>query len=103
MRVLSIVISVLPLAAAFTVPKVNTPPARLDSFALNAEANGANGDGKKVIVLGGDGFCGWPTSLFLSDQGHDVVIVDNLSRRKIDLDLGCDSLTPIASMEVRVG
>ena len=100
MRVLSIVITFLPLASAFTVPKVATPPTRLDSFALNAEANGANGESKKVIVLGGDGFCGWPTSLYLSDQGHDVVIVDNLSRRKIDLDLGCDSLTPIASMEV---
>lgn len=50
---------------------------------------------KKIIVLGGDGFCGWPTSLYLSDQGHDVVIVDNLSRRNIDTELGCDSLTPI--------
>jgi hypothetical protein len=57
---------------------------------------------KKIIVLGGDGFCGWPTSLHLSDAGHDVVIVDNLSRRKIDLDLGCDSLTPIQSPEVRL-
>eukprot|EP00934_Nitzschia_sp_Nitz4_P008378 Nitzschia sp. Nitz4//scaffold130_size63480//26726//28349//NITZ4_006247-RA/size63480-augustus-gene-0.105-mRNA-1//1//CDS//3329535183//8368//frame0 len=57
---------------------------------------------KKVLVLGGDGFCGWPTALYLSDQGHDVVVVDNLSRRKIDLDMGCDSLTPIASMEERV-
>jgi hypothetical protein len=72
-----------------------------------ASATAANGDlngfepKKKVIVLGGDGFCGWPTSLYLSDRGHDVVIVDNLSRRKIDLDLGCDSLTPIASPEVR--
>ena len=56
---------------------------------------------KKVIVLGGDGFCGWPTSLYLSDQGHEVIIVDNLSRRKIDLELGCDSLTPIASIEQR--
>ena len=56
---------------------------------------------KKVIVLGGDGFCGWPTSLHLSDQGHDVVIVDNLSRRNIDIELGCDSLTPIQSPEVR--
>ena len=52
-------------------------------------------------MLGGDGFCGWPTSLYLSDQGHDVIIVDNLSRRKIDLELGCDSLTPIASIEQR--
>jgi len=56
---------------------------------------------KKVLVLGGDGFCGWPTSLHLSDQGHDVVIVDNLSRRNIDTELGCDSLTPIQSPEVR--
>ena len=38
----------------------------------------------KIIVLGGDGFCGWPTALHLSARGHDVVIVDNLSRRKID-------------------
>merc|ERR1719223_198928 len=60
------------------------------------------GNKKKVIVLGGDGFCGWPTSLHLSEQGHDVIIVDNLSRRKIDLELGCDSLTPIASPEARV-
>jgi hypothetical protein len=56
---------------------------------------------KKILVLGGDGFCGWPTSLHLSDQGHDVVIVDNLSRRKIDIELGCDSLTPIQSPEIR--
>jgi hypothetical protein len=64
---------------------------------LDAAADGvANGtDKKKIIVLGGDGFCGWPTSLYLSDQGHDVVIVDNLSRRNIDTELGCDSLTPI--------
>lgn len=55
---------------------------------------------KKVLVLGGDGFCGWPTSLYLSDQGHTVIIVDNLSRRNIDIELGCDSLTPIQSPEV---
>jgi UDP-sulfoquinovose synthase len=57
---------------------------------------------KKVIVLGGDGFCGWPTSLYLSDKGHEVIVVDNLSRRKIDIELGCQSLTPIASAEERV-
>jgi hypothetical protein len=67
-------------------------------FAANGEA--ASSGKKKVIVLGGDGFCGWPTSLYLSDQGHDVVIVDNLSRRNIDVELGCDSLTPIQSPEV---
>lgn len=100
MRVISVAIAILPFAASFSVPKVNT---RLTQFVLNAELNGdgVNGQAKKVMVLGGDGFCGWPTSLYLSDRGHDVVIVDNLSRRKIDLDLGCDSLTPIASMEVR--
>lgn len=55
-----------------------------------------------VLVLGGDGFCGWPTSLYLSSLGHDVTIVDNLSRRKIDVELGTESLTPIAPIETRL-
>lgn len=57
----------------------------------------------KILVLGGDGFCGWPTSLHLSNAGHDVVIVDNLSRRKIDIELEVESLTPIKPLSVRVG
>ena len=60
------------------------------------------GETMKIMVLGGDGFCGWPTALYLSKQGHDVVIVDNLSRRKIDIDLEVDSLTPISSMSDRL-
>ena len=56
----------------------------------------------KVLVLGGDGFCGWPTALHLSNVGHDVVIVDNLSRRKIDIELEVDSLTPIQPISVRL-
>ncbi|HUX05375.1 MAG TPA: NAD-dependent epimerase/dehydratase family protein [Acidimicrobiales bacterium] len=56
----------------------------------------------KVLVLGGDGFCGWPTSLHLSDVGHDVTIVDNLSRRVIDLELEVDSLTPIRPIGERI-
>ena len=56
----------------------------------------------KVFVLGGDGFCGWPTSLHLSRRGYDVTIIDNLSRRKIDIELGVDSLTPIAPMDRRL-
>jgi len=56
----------------------------------------------KVLVLGGDGFCGWPSALHLSARGHDVVIVDNLSRRKIDVELEVDSLTPISPMSVRL-
>ncbi|MBV5261230.1 NAD-dependent epimerase/dehydratase family protein [Synechococcus moorigangaii CMS01] len=56
----------------------------------------------KIIVLGGDGFCGWPTALHLSQTGHDVVIVDNLSRRNIDNELEVASLTPISPMSVRL-
>jgi len=56
----------------------------------------------KVFVLGGDGFCGWPCAVNLADGGHDVVIVDNLSRRKIDIDLGVESLTPIATIHDRL-
>lgn len=56
----------------------------------------------KVIVFGGDGFCGWPTSLYLSNAGYDVVIVDNLSRRNIDIQLGTQSLTPITPMTERL-
>ncbi len=55
----------------------------------------------RILVLGGDGFCGWPTALYLSDKGHDVVIVDNLSRRNIDNELEVGSLTPISPMSVR--
>src|SRR5215468_6955328 len=56
----------------------------------------------RVLVLGGDGFCGWPTSLYLSDRGHDITILDNLSRRKIDVDLEVDSLTPIRTISDRL-
>jgi len=56
----------------------------------------------KVLVLGGDGFCGWPTALHLSAQGHEVTIIDNLSRRNIDIELECESLTPIRPMGERL-
>jgi UDP-sulfoquinovose synthase len=56
----------------------------------------------RVLVLGGDGFCGWPTSLYLSDRGHDVTILDNLSRRNIDNELEVQSLTPITPMGERL-
>ncbi|GER67515.1 NAD-dependent dehydratase [Weizmannia acidilactici] len=55
----------------------------------------------KIIVAGGDGFCGWPTALYLSKQGHDVAIIDSLIRRKWDRELGVDSLTPIFTLEER--
>jgi len=56
----------------------------------------------KVIVLGGDGFCGWPCAVNLAEQNHEVIIVDNLSRRKIDIDLEVESLTPISSITERL-
>jgi UDP-sulfoquinovose synthase len=58
--------------------------------------------GMKVLVLGGDGYCGWPTSLHLSDVGHEVVLVDNFVRRTIDHELGAQSLTPIADPKERI-
>ncbi len=57
---------------------------------------------ERIIVLGGDGFCGWPTSLYLSRKGYDITIIDNLSRRCIDNELGVSSLTPISSMDNRL-
>ena len=56
----------------------------------------------KVLILGGDGFCGWPTALHLSMQGHDVTIADNLSRRNIDNELEVQSLTPIQPPSIRL-
>jgi UDP-sulfoquinovose synthase len=57
---------------------------------------------KSIMIVGGDGFCGWPTALHLSKLGHKVTIIDNLSRRWIDAKMGADSLTPIASIEDRL-
>jgi UDP-sulfoquinovose synthase len=56
----------------------------------------------KILILGGDGFCGWPTSLHLSASGHDVIIVDSLARRNIDNELETSSLTPIQAIGARV-
>ncbi|HEU5138612.1 MAG TPA: NAD-dependent epimerase/dehydratase family protein [Bacillales bacterium] len=56
----------------------------------------------KILVAGGDGFCGWPTALYLSKRGHEVVILDSEIRRQWDEELKSNSLTPIASLEQRV-
>ena len=56
----------------------------------------------KILVIGGDGFCGWPTSLHLSNLGHEIFILDNLSRRKIDVELEVESLTPIQPISTRL-
>lgn len=56
----------------------------------------------KIAVLGGDGFCGWPSALHLAAEGHHVTIIDNLSRRAIAERLAAPSLTPIASIHDRI-
>ena len=56
----------------------------------------------RVIVLGGDGFCGWATALHLAARGHEVTIADNLVRRRTDAELGAESLTPIRPIEERL-
>jgi len=56
----------------------------------------------RILVLGADGYLGWPTALHLSARGHDVGLVDNFVRRQYDLELGVESLVPIASLHQRV-
>ena len=56
----------------------------------------------RILILGGDGFCGWPTSLHLSACGHEVAIVDNLARRNADVELEAESLTPIKPIGTRL-
>ncbi|WP_018752519.1 NAD-dependent epimerase/dehydratase family protein [Paenibacillus sanguinis] len=56
----------------------------------------------RIIVAGGDGFCGWPTALYLSKRGHEVAIIDNLARRKWDNELRSNSLTLIATLHERI-
>lgn len=57
---------------------------------------------KRIMITGGDGFIGWPLSLRLSAQGHQVMIVDSLVRREIDLKNGYRSISPITSIETRI-
>jgi UDP-sulfoquinovose synthase len=56
----------------------------------------------RILVLGGDGYLGWPTALHLSRRGHDVGVVDNFCRRSYDYEMGVDSLVPIAQLQRRV-
>jgi len=56
----------------------------------------------RILILGGDGYLGWPQSLYLSSKGHDITIFDNLMRRHFDLERGFDSLMPIYTLHERV-
>ena len=55
-----------------------------------------------ILVLGGDGYLGWPTALYLSRRGHRVGVVDNFARRGYDLEMGVGTLVPIAGLQQRV-
>ena len=56
----------------------------------------------KVLVIGGDGYCGWATALYLSNKGYEVAILDSLIRRHWDMELCTETLTPIASIQARL-
>jgi len=56
----------------------------------------------RVLVLGGDGYLGWPTALHLSDNGHEVAVLDNFARRQYDVELGAESLVPIEDLSTRL-
>ncbi len=56
----------------------------------------------RVIVIGGDGYCGWATALHLANRGHDVAVMDNFIRRHWDTQLGIETLTPIAPLNRRL-
>jgi UDP-sulfoquinovose synthase len=60
------------------------------------------GEAMKIMVLGGDGYCGWATALYLSAKGHSVAIVDNFVRRQWDHELGAQTLTPILPLSDRL-
>jgi UDP-sulfoquinovose synthase len=56
----------------------------------------------RVLVLGGDGYLGWPTALHLSDSGHETAVLDNFARRGYDRELGVQSLVPIQDLDTRI-
>jgi UDP-sulfoquinovose synthase len=56
----------------------------------------------RILVLGGDGYLGWPTALHLSEVGHEVAVADNFARRQYDFEMGVDSLVPIETLQTRV-
>jgi UDP-sulfoquinovose synthase len=58
--------------------------------------------GVRVLILGGDGYLGWPTSMHFSNAGHDVAVVDNFLRRAMSIELGASSLTPVQSLQERI-
>jgi UDP-sulfoquinovose synthase len=56
----------------------------------------------RISILGGDGYVGWPTAMYLAHRNHDVTVVDSFHRRHCDEEIGASSLIPIVSLQERV-
>jgi UDP-sulfoquinovose synthase len=56
----------------------------------------------RIMVLGGDGYLGWPTAMYLSRRGHEVAVLDNMARRAWDYEFGAESLIPLSSLQERI-
>lgn len=56
----------------------------------------------KVLVLGGDGYLGWPTAMYLSNQGHNVAVLDNFIKRKWELEVGVEPLRSLPNLNQRI-
>jgi UDP-sulfoquinovose synthase len=56
----------------------------------------------RILVIGGDGYLGWPTAMYLADRGHDIAVVDNFQRRLWDHEIGASSLIPILPLQDRI-
>merc|ERR1719163_2580308 len=88
---------------AFTNARVSRIERAIVTAAHRPDADAPDaGKGQRVMIIGGDGYCGWATALHLSKRGYAVSIVDNLCRRQMDDQLGFNSLTPIKSIHERV-
>ena len=77
------------------------PEESADRPSQNAVSSRVEETGVRILILGGDGYLGWPTALHLSDCGHDVAIGDNFVRRQYDHEMGVESLVPIAPLHTR--
>eukprot|EP01025_Chloroclados_australasicus_P013876 TRINITY_DN164_c0_g1_i2.p1 TRINITY_DN164_c0_g1~~TRINITY_DN164_c0_g1_i2.p1 ORF type:complete len:498 (-),score=65.38 TRINITY_DN164_c0_g1_i2:360-1784(-) len=84
------------------IPSMKTSAVSAAEAPPSVGSSEGHGAGTRVMVIGGDGYCGWATALHLSARGYQVCIVDNLVRRQYDLQLGMDTLTPIATIHQRV-
>jgi len=56
----------------------------------------------RILILGGDGYLGWPTAMYFSRKGHEVAVVDNFNKRKWALEMGVKTLIPIATLHERI-